>query len=147
MNCALPLHCELKIKIMQIKYRTNAALRTEDIIAVFDGSGISRPTNDPARIRKMFDHAGLVISAWDGMQLIGIARSLTDFSYCCYLSDLAVKKEYQKAGIGKTLIELTQQAIGENCMLLLLSAPGALEYYPKVGFEKAENGFIIKRSS
>jgi ribosomal protein S18 acetylase RimI-like enzyme len=132
---------------MQIKYRTNAALRTEDIISVLDDSGIRRPTNDPGRIRKMFDHADLVISAWDGMQLIGIARSLTDFSYCCYLSDLAVKKEYQKSGIGKTLIELTQQAIGENCILLLLSAPEAVEYYPKVGFEKVENGFIIKRSS
>lgn len=132
---------------MQIKYKTNAKLRTEDIIAVFNASGIRRPTDDPLRIRKMFDNAGLVISAWKGTELIGLARSLTDFCYCCYLSDLAVKKDYQKAGIGKTLVELTQQAIGDNCMLLLLSAPEAMEYYPKVGFEKVENGFIIKRKT
>lgn len=130
---------------MHIKFKTNAKLATEDIIRVFDSSGIRRPTSEPVRIRQMFDESNLVISAWDGVELIGLARSLTDFCYCCYLSDLAVKKEFQKAGIGKTLIELTQQNIGDNCMLLLLSAPEAMEYYPKIGFEKTENGFIIKR--
>ena len=130
---------------MNIKFKTNARLRTEDIIAVFDSSGIKRPTKDSSRIQKMFLESNLVISAWKDGVLIGVARSLTDFSYCCYLSDLAVKKEYQKAGVGKTLIELTQQAIGDNCMLLLLSAPDAMGYYPKVGFDKVENGFIIKR--
>ena len=130
---------------MNIKFKTNARLRTEDIIAVFDSSRIKRPTKDSSRIQKMFEESNLVISAWKDGVLIGVARSLTDFSYCCYLSDLAVKKEYQKAGIGKTLIELTQQAIGDNCMLLLLSAPDAMGYYPKVGFDKVENGFIIKR--
>lgn len=74
-----------------------------------------------------------------------MARSLTDFSYCCYLSDLAIHPDYQKHGIGKKLIDLTQEKIGEHCMLLLLSVPTAMEYYPKIGFEKVENGFIIKR--
>ena len=130
---------------MNIKYKTNAKLRTEDIITVFDSSGIKRPTKENFRIQKMFEQSNLVISAWKDGVLIGVARSLTDFSYCCYLSDPAVKKEYQKAGVGKALIELTQQAIGDNCMLLLLSAPDAMGYYPKVGFDKVENGFIIKR--
>lgn len=132
---------------MNIKFKTNSKLRTEEIIAVLDSSGIKRPTTDPTRIKKMFDQSNLVISAWKDGVLIGVARSLTDFSYCCYLSDLAVKKEFQKSGIGKTLIELTQQAIGDNCMLLLLSADDAMGYYPKVGFDKVENGFIIKRHS
>ena len=130
---------------MNIKFKTNVKLRTEDIISLFKDSGINRPTQEPARIRKMFDEANLIISAWNGTELIGVARSLTDFCYCCYLSDLAVKKEFQKSGIGKTLIELTQQAIGENCMLLLLAAPEAMEYYPKIGFEKVANGYTIKR--
>ena len=132
---------------MNIKFKTNAKLQTEDIISVFNSSGIKRPTNDAGRIKKMFDSSNLVISAWKDGVLIAVARSLTDFSYCCYLSDLAVKKEFQKSGIGKTLIELTQQAIGDNCMLLLLSADDAMGYYPKVGFDKVENGFIIKRTS
>jgi ribosomal protein S18 acetylase RimI-like enzyme len=79
-------------------------------------------------------------------KLVGVSRSLTDFCYCCYLSDLAVRKEYQTSGIGKKLIELTKSVIGDQTALILLSAPAAMEFYPKIGFSKIENGFIIKRS-
>lgn len=129
----------------QITYHINKIILTEDIISVFESSGISRPTNDFNRISKMFLNANLVISAWDKELLVGLSRALTDFSYCCYLSDLAVRKEYQNVGIGKKLIDLTKDQIGENSMLLLLSAPNATDYYPKIGFEKVLNGFIIKR--
>lgn len=115
------------------------------IIEVYNDSGINRPTKDKARIEKMYKNANLVITAWDGEQLIGIARSLTDFCYCCYLSDLAVKKAYQKQGIGKQLIALTKEEIGEDAMLLLLSAASAMDYYPKIGLETVNNGFIIRR--
>jgi hypothetical protein len=40
---------------------------------------------------------------------------------------------------------LTKDRVGDQVMLLLLSAPDAMEYYPKVNFERVENGFIIKR--
>jgi GNAT superfamily N-acetyltransferase len=132
---------------MKIQFKINAPLKTEEIITVFTSSGIKRPVDDPKRIEAMFKNSNLVITAWNGIELIGIARSLTDYNYSCYLSDLAVKKEHQKSGIGKALIELTLQTIGEQTMLLLLSAAPAMEYYPKVGFEKVENGFIIKRNS
>ncbi len=112
---------------------------------IYDDSGLRRPTKDKVRIKKMFDNSNLVISAWNKDELVGISRALTDFSYCCYLSDLAVKKKFQKCGIGKELIRITKEQIGENSMLLLLSAPEAMEYYPKIGMEKAGNGFFIKR--
>ena len=129
-----------------IKYKVNARIDVNDVIEVFKSSGIVRPVGDVKRIRQMLDNADLIITAWKGLELVGIARSLTDNCYCCYLSDLAVKKEFQKLGIGKTLIELTKETIGDQTMLLLLSAQPAMEYYPKVGFEKVENGFIIKRT-
>jgi hypothetical protein len=132
---------------MKIQFKINASLKAEDVIGVFISSGINRPVDDIVRIDNMLKNSNLIISAWNGIELIGIARSVTDYNYCCYLSDLAVKSEHQKSGIGKTLIELTQQTIGEQTMLLLLSAAPAMEYYPKVGFEKVENGFIIKRKS
>jgi len=97
-------------------------------------------------LKKMYDHANLIVTAWKDNELVGIARALTDFCYCCYLSDLAVSKQYQKQGVGKRLIELTKEKIGNQSMLLLLSAPAAMDYYPKVGLQKVENGFIIKRS-
>jgi N-acetylglutamate synthase-like GNAT family acetyltransferase len=112
---------------------------------LFKRSGINRPVNDLPRIKKMIDHSNLTITAWLDDKLVGIARSLTDFCYCCYLSDLAVDKKYQVKGIGKELIKRTRKEISEDSMLLLLSAPEAMGYYSKVDFESVDNGFIIKR--
>ena len=128
-----------------IEYRHNHPLDPHDVARVFDASGIVRPTGDLARIGRMLSNADLIISAWDEGRLVAVCRALTDFSYCCYLSDLAVDRAYQKHGIGRELIRQVQAAIGEETMLLLLSVPGAMSYYPKVGFAAAENAFIIPR--
>lgn len=131
---------------MPIIYKTGIAPEVSAVIEVYDSSGINRPIKDIERIAEMYAHSNLIVSAWDGEKLVGIARSLTDFCYCCYLSDLAVRKDYQKQGIGKELIRVTKEKIGERSMLLLLSAPAAMEYYPKVGFRKMENAFMISRT-
>lgn len=130
---------------MDITYKINTPLRTEDVIEVYRSSGINRPLDEPERIAGWYAHSNLVVSAWQGAALVGVARSLTDFSYCCYLSDLAVKKDLQHKGIGKELIRITKEKIGDDSMLLLLSAPAAMDYYPKIGMNKVENGFIIPR--
>ncbi|WP_150049451.1 MULTISPECIES: GNAT family N-acetyltransferase [Methylomonas] len=129
-----------------IEYRQNSPLASADIAAVFDASGIRRPSADLARIERMFANANLIFSAWHEDKLVGVCRALTDFSYCCYLSDLAVDKAFQKQGIGRELIGRVRQAIGEEVALILISAPEATEYYPKIGFEEVQNGFMIKRS-
>lgn len=131
---------------MEIIYRIDITPDTDQIIDVYNSSGINRPTTDKERIAKMYDNSNLIATAWDNDKLVGISRSLTDFCYCCYLSDLAVRKDYQAKGIGKKLIELTKNEIGEPTSLLLLSAPTAIDYYPKVGFQKIDNAFLIKRS-
>lgn len=95
---------------------------------------------------QMFSAPCLVISAWQEGRLVGVARSLTDFAYCCYLSDLAVDRLVQGQGIGKELVRRTRAAIGDGVSLILLSAPGAMSYYPRIGFERADNAFIIRRS-
>ncbi len=128
-----------------LHYRTGFLPPVADIIRVLEGSGIVRPTHDVARIEKMFAHANLVVTAWEGETLVGVCRALTDFSYCCYLSDLAVNKSHQGQGIGQQLIEQVKQEIGDQVALILLSASSAMSYYPRIGFENIENGFIIKR--
>lgn len=128
-----------------IEYRDNQALEATDVARVFDASGIKRPTQDLPRIARMLTNANLIISAWDGERLIGVSRALTDFSFCCYLSDLAVDAAYQKQGIGRELIRRTQSAAGPEVALILLSAPGAMAYYPKVGFTLADNAYLIDR--
>lgn len=129
-----------------IEFKVGIIPKISEIIEVYDSSGIKRPTNDSLRIAKMYENSNLIITAWLNNELIGISRSMTDFCYACYLSDLAVKSEYQKEGIGKRLIELTEKEIGKETALILLSAPIAMEYYSKIGFEKVDNGFIIRRT-
>lgn len=130
----------------KIAYRINARLETADIIAVFQASAINRPIHDAGRIARMFAASPLTVSAWDGDKLVGVARALTDFSYCCYLSDIAVDLDYQRRGIGATLVAEIKTAIGPECNIVLLSAPDALDYYPKLGFKKIDNGFVLVRS-
>jgi GNAT superfamily N-acetyltransferase len=129
-----------------IHYQTNAPITAEQLADVFIRSGIRRPTDDLVRIGRMLEHASLIITAWNGDRLIGVARSLTDFCFCCYLSDLAVDRAYQRTGIGRELVQRTRNAVGEESGLLLLAAPEAMEYYPKLGMEPVQNGWIIKRS-
>lgn len=128
-----------------IHYTNQKTITAEQLARVFERSGINRPVKDLPRLQAMLDHADILWTAWEGDVLVGVARSITDFSYCCYLSDLAVDRACQKQGIGKELIRLTKAQIGDGVMLLLLSAPGAMGYYPKIGMETAGNAFIIRR--
>ncbi|HEV7779907.1 MAG TPA: GNAT family N-acetyltransferase [Chitinophagaceae bacterium] len=130
---------------MEISYRTAILPTAEEIIDLYDRAGLPRPTSDKVRIEKMFDNANLLITAWDKEKLVGVSRSITDFSWCCYLADLAIHPDYQKHGIGKKLIWMTKEKAGEQSMVLLLSVPTAMEYYPKAGMERLNNAFIINR--
>ncbi len=130
---------------MQLEYRLNSPLDPAEVARVFDAAGLPRPTKDLPRIARMLAHANLTISAWDDGKLVGLSRALTDYSYCCYLSDLAVDRQYQRQGIGKELISRTQALIGEEVSLVLFSVAGAMSYYPRVGFTRADNAFVIKR--
>ena len=130
-----------------VVYRHDARLSPLELADVFRRSGIRRPVDDLPRLGKMLEHGNLIVTAWSRGQLIGVARALTDFSYCCYLSDLAVDEAWQKRGIGKQLVDLVREKIGEQSMLLLLAAPEAQAYYPKIGFEAVPNGWIIKRAA
>lgn len=128
-----------------ITYRINDPLPTKDVVDVLVGSGINRPVSEPGRIAQMFQNADVVVSAWHGGRLVGVSRALTDWCYCCYLSDLAVHRDYQKKGIGREMITITRKEIGNGCMLLLLAAPSAMDYYPLLKMEKLSNAFMFHR--
>ena len=132
----------------QITYRTGNDLDLDAVIAVYVDStlGERRPVNDRERMGRMLREANLVITAWDGAELVGIARNLTDWVYVTYLSDLAVKKKYQRRGIGRELIKRTREACDPKATLLLLAAPAAVEYYPHIGFEHHPQAWMIQGS-
>lgn len=131
---------------MEVTYRSDVLPEVEQIIELYNATKMPRPTNDETRMQVMFQNSDLVITAWDHDKLVGICRSITDWVWCCYLSDLAVSPDYKKSGIGRTLIEKTKEMVGDQAMVLLLSVPAAMEYYPKVGFRKENRGFIINRT-
>jgi GNAT superfamily N-acetyltransferase len=106
-----------------------------------------RPVGDLLRIEKMLEYGNIQVTAWSRSLLVGVSRALTDFSFCCYLSDLAVDLAFQRKGIGKKLIEQTHTLAGENTTLILLSAPAAVDYYPRIGMERFTDCFLIKRKN
>ena len=127
-----------------IIHKVESKLDPSEFIDVLNSStlGERRPVNDVDRINKMCKNANLIVTARLDGKLIGIARSITDFVYCTYLSDLAVDKEFQKKGIGKRLIEETKKQ-SPLAKLILLSAPAAIDYYPKIGMKKHDYCFIL----
>jgi N-acetylglutamate synthase-like GNAT family acetyltransferase len=131
---------------MEIIYKFDRIPTAEQVIELYDNAGLPRPTNDKERIQKMYDNSNLIVTAWDNEKLVGISRCITDWVWSCYLADLAISPDYKKSGIGKKLIELTKEKVGEQTMILLLSVPTAMEYYPKVGFIKEDRGFTILRT-
>lgn len=94
-----------------IEYRSDKKITEEEFIDVLKRSTLDRrrPVDDRGRIQAMLDHCNVLLTAWDGDLLVGVSRALSDFSFCCYLSDLAVDRNYQKKGIGKRLIEETHK--------------------------------------
>jgi GNAT superfamily N-acetyltransferase len=134
---------------MSVTYTINRPISHLQFIDVLNRStlGARRPTDDHDCMQGMLDHSNLVVCAWDNDSLIGIARSVTDFHFCCYLSDLAVDRKYQRQGIGIELQKMTLRQLGPNCNIILLAAPAATTYYPHIGYEKHDSCWILQRSA
>lgn len=132
-----------------ISYSSNIRITVDDFIDLLKRSTLDqrRPVGDPARMQKMLDYGNVMVTAWAHNQLVGLSRALTDFSFCCYLSDLAVDKDYQHQGVGRELVKLTHEAAGMETMLILLAAPAAVKYYPRIGMENFPHCFVINRKS
>lgn len=107
--------------------------------------GERRPLDRPEQIARMVRGAQLIVTAREAGTLVGVARSVTDFSFCCYLSDLAVDEAFQRRGIGRELIRRTHEAAGLDCTLILRAAPKSIDYYPHIGMKRIENGFVFDR--
>jgi GNAT superfamily N-acetyltransferase len=132
---------------MTVGYTVEAEISADEFVEILRRSGLAerRPVEQLDRIRRMVENANLIVCARDDGRLVGVARSVTDFAYCCFLSDLAVDRAYQRRGVGRELIRITRQTAGEECTLLLLSAPAAMEFYAKLGMRRAGNAWAIDR--
>jgi predicted N-acetyltransferase YhbS len=131
-----------------IQYRTDRAVDVAAFKDILDRSGLGarRPVGDPERLARMLQAYNLVVTAWEGDLLVGIATCWTDFAHSAYLADLAVDATRQRSGIGRELVYLARDTVGPQVTLILLSAPAAVDYYPKIGMERFEHCFIFRRS-
>jgi len=132
---------------MLIAYALEPDLSAQDFQAVLVASTLAarRPADDLQRLDRMLRNADIVVTARDAGRIVGISRAVTDFSYCCYLSDLAVDAAYQHQGIGRQLIAQTHTAAGPDTTLLLVAAPAAENYYPKIGMQAVKSCWAIYR--
>ena len=129
-----------------IEYCVGNDLDLDQMIELYQAStlGERRPVENRQTMSDMLRHANLVVTAWDEELLVGIARTLTDFSYVGYLADLAVRASHQRRGVGAHLIQQTRNKMGPDSMLVLLAAPKASEYYPRIGFSRHESAWILR---
>ncbi len=129
----------------EITYCRKRKLNLAQVIELYREStlGQRRPIQNRAIMKAMLEHADVMITAWDANNLVGLARTLTDFSYVAYLADLAVHRDYQRQGIGTELIRRTQAALEPSCFITLLAAPKANEFYPKIGFQHNPRAWML----
>lgn len=127
-----------------ITYRTGNDVDLDAMIELYVDStlGERRPVDDRERMGRMLEQADLVVTAWDEEELVGISRSITDWVYCTYLSDLAVRADYQGRGIGKELVRRTRAATPQ-ATVILLAAPKAVDYYPKIGMTRHDSAWVL----
>lgn len=129
-----------------IVYQPEPGLPVADFIAVLESSTLAerRPIHDIRRMDLMLRQADLLLTARHKGRLVGIARTLTDYSYSTYLADLAVAKDWQGHGIGRELIRLTHEAAGLHTNLILIAAPGARTYYPHIGMASHDSCWMVR---
>ncbi|HET6331197.1 MAG TPA: GNAT family N-acetyltransferase [Holophagaceae bacterium] len=116
------------------------------IRALYAASPLRRPIGDPSRIAKMFLHANVVISAYDGERLVGLLRGWTDFAFDGYVCDLAIHPGFQKQGVGKRLLD-EAAALGPDIHWVLLASPIAKAYYGHLGWQLIPNAWELSRPS
>jgi ribosomal protein S18 acetylase RimI-like enzyme len=134
-----------------VAYCRETALDVNEFRRVLIESGLAsiRPIDDLARLQAMLSAADLIVTArLEGPegQLVGIARCITDFAWCCYLSELAVSASAQGLGIGKGLIEEVRRQLGPRVSLVLASVPEAVGFYERIGMPRMPDAFFYRRT-
>ena len=132
---------------MDLDYQLEPGLGYDEFIDLLVRSTLAgrRPVGEPETIRDMLRHADILVTARTDGLLVGVSRAVTDFSYCTYLSDLAVDEAYQRRDIGKELVRRTHEAAGPGTTLILLAAPKARDYYPHIGMQPHDSCWVIPR--
>ncbi|MHB0960159.1 MAG: GNAT family N-acetyltransferase [Pirellulaceae bacterium] len=138
---------QVRITAMEVCYQLEPDLAVSEFVELLRRSTLAerRPVDEPETMRGMLRQADIIVTARVDQRLVGVSRAISDFSYCTYLSDLAVDVAYQRQGIGRALIRQTHEVAGLNTTLILLAAPQAVDYYPHIGFQRHDSCWLVPR--
>jgi predicted N-acetyltransferase YhbS len=133
--------------VAEVRYGVEPDLSVEEFVDVLKRSTLAerRAVDRREIMAGMLTHSDVIVTARADSLLVGVSRAITDFSYCTYLSDLAVDAAVQRSGIGRELIRRTHAAAGLHTMLVLLAAPKARSYYPHIGMRPHDSCWVIDR--
>lgn len=85
----------------------------------------------------------LNITAYDGDELVGCLRILSDGYFFGTITELLVLPEYQKQGIGSRLLQLAKE--NTPTMLYFGSQLGMEAFYEKNGCQKSLQSYMIEK--
>lgn len=126
---------------IEVELREGAeGLSPARVATLYRRAPLLRPTDDAARVEKALAGSDLILSAWVGGRLVGLARVLTDGVEVAYLCDLAVEPDVQGLGVGKRLID----GVLERCRgaeLVLRDSSLSHEFFGRLGFAPVANAW------
>lgn len=135
-----------------VRYTREQDLDAAEFSRVLDESGLgaTRPLGDPARLQAMLNGAGMIVTARldrPDRQLVGVSRTITDFSWAAYLAELAVSRSAQGLGVGRGLLNETRRLLGPQVTLILTSMPDVTGFYERAEMARVPDTFWYKRQS
>ena len=121
---------------MEIKeYR---AYNEADILRLYESVGWTAYTDHPEVLRKGFENSMLILTAYEGDQLLGIIRAVGDGYTVVFIQDILVFPEYQRKGIGSALLQAILDGYSHVRQIELATdnTPKTIAFYKSMGFRE-----------
>lgn len=90
---------------MQFTIREYSIYNQEEILNLYDSVGWSNYTSNPSMLKNAYEHSLKILGAYDADKLVGIIRVVGDGYSIVYIQDILVLPEYQRNGIGRSLLK------------------------------------------
>jgi GNAT superfamily N-acetyltransferase len=101
---------------------------------------------EPEIHRKAFENSHTSVFVYDGDRLVGFGRAISDDAYQAAVYDMAVVPEYQRQGIGTTIMKHILKRV-RDCNIILYAAVGKEAFYEKMGLRRMRTGMALFKES
>ena len=97
-------------------------------------------TREPEKLKLAAMNSHTVCSAYADRRIIGFGRALSDGEYQSAIYDVVVLPEFQKQGVGRSIMEALLEKLPKNAPVLIYAAPGKQDFYRQFGFGNLKTG-------